>query len=351
MANQPKAGRIFIALPPQPVAVDLYDREAIAAELNKFNSEFGDDLQSADPVEVRRFRLLGEMYRDPRGPSRKLLVGSDGVVDAVSDLRDEMMNFKGPIAVILGAIHRSKLSRSAIRLPPLLLVGEPGVGKSHFLNRVGAALGTTTRAIALSLLDDTGAITGHSASWKSARAGDVAQTLLNSFTASPLFICDELDKIPALSRDENPINIFHSLLESENAKAFEDQFLRIPLRADHALWVFTANSLANIPASILDRLLVFHIPMLDEAESQKFVMRSIERALADCGHTFEAELDSTTLQLLSKSPTRQLKRAIDVAIGIAAAAGRRRLSSTDFREAICTCSNTAAQKNRRIGFL
>jgi len=51
------------------------------------------------------------------------------------------------------------------------------------------------------------------------------------------------------------------LLERENARAFRDQLLDIPIRADWVNWIFTANSLAEIPAPISDRLLILQMQL------------------------------------------------------------------------------------------
>jgi Mg-chelatase subunit ChlI len=60
-------------------------------------------------------------------------------------------------------------------------------------------------------------------------------------------------------------------------------------------------------------------------------------------------MDADTLDILSRAATRNLVRLIDVAIGVAATAGRDRLSSADFREAERLCGLEARPK--RVGFL
>ena len=156
-------------------------------------------------------------------------------------------------------------------------------------------------------------------------------------------------RFPPAWNGENPVDIFHTLLERENAKSFRDQFLDFPLRADWAIWIFTANDPDKIPATILDRLLVLPVRPLQEEQMRAFVGQRLEEAIGAYGGAFRAELDHQALDSLARAPTREMLRIIDVAIGIAAAAGRARVLPADVLKAEKLCS--AITGKRRFGFL
>lgn len=74
--------------------------------------------------------------------------------------------------------------------------------------------------------------------------------------------------------DEKPLAFLHSVLERENAQTFTDEYLTIPMRADHAIWILTANSTEGLAPSIVDRLTAFEIADPD-ANALKTVISSI----------------------------------------------------------------------------
>ena len=57
-----------------------------------------------------------------------------------------MPNFADAVSIIVGALKASKCGGLPFRLPPLLFIGPPGVGKTHFVNSVATAMATTARS-------------------------------------------------------------------------------------------------------------------------------------------------------------------------------------------------------------
>jgi ATP-dependent Lon protease len=113
--------------------------------------------------------------------------------------------------------------------------------------------------------DDPGVLIGHSLSWRGCRAGLLARTLIEYTSASPLVFVDEIDK--ALWNDHgDPLDMFHTLPEPENARAFVDAYIaEAPVRADMAFWIATANDVSGLKPSLLDRFLVLTIEPPDGA--------------------------------------------------------------------------------------
>lgn len=137
-----------------------------------------------------------------------------------------------------------------------------------------------------------------------------------------------------------------SLLEHENARAFRDQFLAFPLRADHAFWLFSSNETDPIPGPLRDRLFIFNIPALSGAERRELVKRRIDQRFDELG-VFSARLTDEVLEGLSTVPTRAMIRLLDVAVGRAAHENRKRVQPSDFASAL----RMGAPVKKPFGFL
>ena len=171
-------------------------------------------------------------------------------------------------------------------------------------------------------------------SWKGARPGRIAEALLKSPTASPIILLDEFEKAPQLDRIERPYDIFHTLLEEENSEDFVDDFLELRLRADHIIWIGSANDTAPLPSSILSRMLVLAIPSPDR-DQVLAIIDNIYATIRDrYGDQFAATMSDAVRDLLARYTPRRVKRAIAIALGFAAAEGRDRLCVEDARRAI-----------------
>jgi ATP-dependent Lon protease len=351
--NQPsfRAGQKSSRLPTTTKSlVRVFDPAAAKAELDQLESR----LEAGDIIGDSAIRMRYEMIKlfadDKRSGMRDLVVGDTAMARRVQSIADTMPNFAQPIAVIVGAIKVSQMTSKPMRAPPILLVGEPGVGKTRFMRELADALNVPARPIALNLCDDIGQIVGHSPSWHGTRVGLLARLLLDSQVACPLIYADELDKIPSTTRSDRPADALISLLEEENSRTFRDPLLDFPMRADRVQWIFSANTLTPIPAPLRDRLLVFRIPALQQAEQRSLVKRRIDIRLEELG-TFSFDHDDGVLEALSKFSTRALIRLIDIAIGMAARQNRARLTPQDFSDAMRVLDHGDAAQKKCIGFL
>lgn len=52
--------------------------------------------------------------------------------------------------------------------------------------------------------------------------------VVESTTAAPLFVLNEVDKPPAIGTDENLLDVLLSAMKPENARAFVDEYLDAP---------------------------------------------------------------------------------------------------------------------------
>ena len=158
----------------------------------------------------------------------------------------------------------------------MLLLGEPGLGKTYFAKRLAHVLATGFEFVSMSSLTAGWVLTGASAQWHNARPGKVAQTLIEGEYANPVVVLDEVDKAGGDARYD-PMGALYGLLERDTATHFKDEYIDVDIDASHILWVATANDESSIPEPILNRMNVYAIERPDADGSRADRARRVSR--------------------------------------------------------------------------
>jgi ATP-dependent Lon protease len=255
----------------------------------------------------------------------------------------ELPNFTDVLADIRKHLALCIDSNDSIELPPMLLLGEPGIGKTHFARKVAALLGTGFGFVPMSSLTAGWVLSGASSQWKNAKPGKVFDTFLNGDYANPVIVVDELDKASG-DGQYDPLGALYELLESQTAIRFVDEFVELPIDASGAVWLATANDPARIPEPLLDRLTVYEIDAPDASGSARIAATIYEeiRNAHDWGRQFPEAPAEGALEKLASLPPREMRRALHAAFGNAKLAGRSDLSPDDIQD--------GRSKKQRIGF-
>jgi len=235
-------------------------------------------------------------------------------------------------------------SDDAIELPPMLLLGAPGIGKTHFARQLAALLGTGFGFVPMSSLTAGWVLSGASSQWKNAKPGKVFDTFLNGDYANPVIVVDELDKASS-DGQYDPLGALYELLESQTATRFVDEFVELPIDASGAVWLATANDAARVPEPLLNRLTVYEIEPPD-AEGAARIAQAIYgeiRGTHDWGRPFPEKLSASALDRLAAMAPRDMRRAIQSAFGSAKIAGRSEVSPDDIQDG-------RGGRKSRIGF-
>jgi ATP-dependent Lon protease len=333
---------------PEPIGLHLFDYHDVDRRLHGGGvmASTGDEEGHA---QARQRMLWRRLFEDERGSWRSLIVPDAEMIARIAALDLTCPQFSAVTAWILRAATLAMAGGQPLRLDPCVLLGPPGVGKTYYARRLSQAFGVATLTIPMNLVTDRGSwFSGLAPVWRASAPGKVAQLLLDSNCASPVIVIDEIEKASPLNPSETPINVLHSLLERENASRFTDEFLEIPMRADAIIWIATANDLAPLPASIVDRLIAFEISL--EAHQMLAIQRSLfEEANTATGGLFSAPPEALLEQVLAQTP-RAMSRLWPIAFGFACMDGRRHVTRADLAQAEGVLR--LGQDGRgRIGFL
>jgi hypothetical protein len=323
--------------------------------------------QSVDSDAKKRNEPLGYLLK-ARGPWRR--IGSPASVEAILALQEDHPHFGEVIQFMANHVALQKMGfgagnaetgqapakgkkaragkgaskrvganreaanqvRPPVRLPPLLLYGPPGVGKTHFCESLAKVLGVPVRRHPMDQAETSGALLGSDAVWGNSRYGLVFDLLGLGEYANPLVILDELDKAQTMGKTSggfsSPTGVLHSLLEPVSAAQVRDISLDLELDASQIAWIATANYPWWVPATLRSRFKEFFI-MPPDAEQAIQLSRSVVRNALKAAGFGEGEPDRRIVVALAHLSAREI---FQMTLAAAATAARRVAREVQFED-------------------
>jgi hypothetical protein len=151
-------------------------------------------------------------------------------------------------------------------LPPVILAGPPGIGKSHYARTLAKLAEVPVRMIDVGGGSAGFRIAGTEKGWGTAQAGIPVETLLSSKVANPILVVDEIDKAGTTFSTKGTSSSLTTsmlqMLEPTSARHFECPYFRVPFDMSRVVWIMTANEVERIPAPLRDRTRLFVLPPL-----------------------------------------------------------------------------------------
>ncbi len=283
---------------------------------------------------------------DKKGADRFLVKPSH--LEALDHLYKTMPNFKEPLDHIRKSLAISLAAGEPVRFRQMILLGDPGLGKTHFAQAVSQVLGTGFDFISMNNITAGWVLSGAHVTWKGASLGTIARILIEKDSANPVVVVDEIDKAGE-SEGQRTLTSLHQLWEKKTARAFRDEFLGLDVDASHINWIATANLLVAIPETIRGRATIFEIKKPTEQQMRAVVPNIMKVVLAEHPRLpFLDTIHEDVFQRIHNFTPREVAAILEDAMGNAVLAGRREILATDIN--VKAAQNEPGKKNR-IGFL
>ncbi len=325
-------------------SAQIFDPGEVYEQMRLLSAGDDDETAHLSSEDTTRFEKLRWLSR--QSAWKPVLLGTAPMREQLSMLRLRCPGFAAVTDLVDRAIALSIMTGTPLSLPPLLLAGPPGLGKTHYSKSLAVVLGVPVHAWSCATNSDAmQLITGHPTSWRGARMGLLTEALVTSDSASPVVLLDEIDKFHT-HRDEQPYSILLNVLEAENAEALLDEYLRVRFNVSHAVFIATANDLSALPDFIRDRFLTVEVVAPTGADLLALTRQIAVKVLTPLGLPMPGD---TVLAALARHNPRRIARVLRLALGFAAAEGRDVLVPADVVAADAIASAQAARAS--IGFI
>ncbi|SOC20156.1 ATPase family protein associated with various cellular activities (AAA) [Rhodobacter sp. JA431] len=211
--------------------------------------------------------------------ARLIQIPSEHRADEIAAALHEDMPWMAPANEgVWHAMRRSvREGASGLRIPPLLLDGPPGIGKSHWARRLGALLSTPTTVIEATGENASFGVVGSQRGWGGSCPGRLIETVLQSRIANPVMVVDEVEKAGrATSTNGHAFGLTEALLpllEPMTAQRWSCPYYQVRFDMRWVIWVLTSNDYRLLPEPLLSRCPPIRLRHLTLTDLVAFVRR------------------------------------------------------------------------------
>jgi hypothetical protein len=231
---------------------------------------------------------------------------------AAGKLSSSYPHAESVIRAILGML----LGRDHIALPPMILVGAPGCGKTSLAADLMDTLGIPRTVYPCGGTTD-GSLAGTPRRWSTGEPSLPVSLMATHLVSSPGIILDEIDKAGTGTQNGRLQDVLLGLLEPKTSKCWQDPYLEAAVDISHIIWIATANSIQDVTSPLLDRCRILSIPAPSVSHLSGLAQAMLRTACVERGldSRWAFALDGEERQALATAwkggSLRGLRRMID----------------------------------------
>lgn len=211
------------------------------------------------------------------------------------------------------AVLKSLAGKRLFKLPNILLVGSPGIGKSRFANGVSDAIGLDVVKVNCTGADPLMELQGSNSRYSQSSPGSVAEYLREGDYNFLLYL-DELDKAYYHGR-KSFCGYLLTILEKETSGSMTDDFFGCAFDCRGASIIATANDTRSIPETILDRFEIVNIRK-PTPEQMEAITKSIWGEICIEYEFMSKSLAAEVIEKCVSHTPRRVCAAMDKAVGL-----------------------------------
>lgn len=243
------------------IDIASFDTSAIFAGKYSYSTikraEWGlDDLVETVKTEVVKAVFAVDGEKRQKVELTGLSVSSEAMI-AFTALGKKHPHFSKVFDYLLPFVESSFFNGTPLVIPPMLIAGPPGIGKTKFISELFGVFGYPISHCHSSQFTCGSGLVGLQSTWSNTQPGYVVEALRRTKLFNPLIAFDELERVRMAHQGGNGVSVeaaFMRLLEPLEATRFVDACGQLPHDVSKVNWIFTCNEPSLIPPALLSRL-------------------------------------------------------------------------------------------------
>lgn len=193
-----------------------------------------------------------------------------------------------------------------VKFSPTLVVGPPGIGKSHFARRLGELSQAPSVVIDVSATTEGFSVVGSQRTWGSSTPGRPVQTMIEKGVGNPIIVIDEICKAGIVTSSSGAnTSVLHALLgllEPVSAQNWDCPYYQTSFDMSHVNWILTANFKDRIPDVLRSRMRIVSVSALTTGHLMRFAEKEVRK------RGLSGEIVGDILRLISAYPEQHPMR-------------------------------------------